>query len=150
MIYKGQTFVLEARGRHGLPPLGAYKWAPPATPVTSGVGKKEKGHCNQAPHITALTPLGTHLPCRCHCPMLWAVPRLLITVPYQDPTTRSSWCSTSCMGKARQGASCMVCRWRVQAISDSRGGCGPLPPGISEKNHLQPQPPQRAPQRRTL
>ena len=36
------TFVLEARGRHGLPPLGAYEWAPPVTPVTSGVPKKEK------------------------------------------------------------------------------------------------------------
>ena len=45
-IYRWQghtTAVLsEARGRRGLPPLGACEWAPPATPVTSGVGKKEK------------------------------------------------------------------------------------------------------------
>ena len=46
MIYgwQGQTaaVTLEARGRRGLPPLGACEWAPPVTPVTSGVGKKEK------------------------------------------------------------------------------------------------------------
>lgn len=34
--------VLEARGRYGLPPLGACEWAPPAVPVTSGVSKKKK------------------------------------------------------------------------------------------------------------
>ena len=28
--------------RHGLAPLGACEWAPPVTPVTSGVAKKEK------------------------------------------------------------------------------------------------------------
>ena len=46
MIYRwqGQTLVVvsEARRRHGLPPLRACEWAPPVTPVTSGVAKKEK------------------------------------------------------------------------------------------------------------
>ena len=34
--------VLEARGSHGLPPLGACEWALPTAPVTSGVGEKKK------------------------------------------------------------------------------------------------------------
>ena len=38
----------------------------------------------------------------------------------------------------------------VSVIPESRGGHGPLPLGIPEQNHLQPQPPQRAPQRRAL
>ena len=81
----------EAKGRHGLPPLGAYEWIPPLTPFTSGAGKKEKrGHCNQAPYTVTLTPLETQLPCSCYCQMLWGVPRHLVTVPSQDPTTRSS------------------------------------------------------------
>ena len=61
---------------------------------------------------------------------------LLITVPSQDPTTRSSWCSTSCVGKAGWGASRMVCRWWGQittVISDPRGGHGPLTLGIPKK-----------------
>ena len=36
---------------------------------------KRRGHCTQAPYTFALTPLGTHLPCSCHCQMLWAAPR---------------------------------------------------------------------------
>ena len=42
--WQGQTAVVvsEARGRHGLPPLGACEWAPPATPITSGAGKEKK------------------------------------------------------------------------------------------------------------
>ena len=53
------TVILGARGRHGLLPLGSCEEAPPAAPVTSGVGKKKRGHCNQAPRIVPLTPLGT-------------------------------------------------------------------------------------------
>ena len=95
--------ISEARGRHGLPPLGNCEWAPPAAQITSRVSKKKKkkkkrGHCNQAPYIVALIPLETHPPCSCHCQMLWAASRCLITVPSQDPTTRSGWCSTFCMG----------------------------------------------------
>ena len=41
MIYRwqGQTTLVisEARGRHGLTPLGFCAWAPPVAPVTSGV-----------------------------------------------------------------------------------------------------------------
>lgn len=42
--WQGQTVevISEARGRHGLTPLGACEWAPPVTPGTSGVGKKGK------------------------------------------------------------------------------------------------------------
>ena len=69
-IWQEQTLAVisEARGRRGLPPLGACVWAPPATPVTSVVGKKEnRWHCNQAPYAVALTPLGTHPHSTCHC-----------------------------------------------------------------------------------
>ena len=85
------------REKCGLPPLGACEWAPPAAPVTSGVGKI-RGHCNQATHVIALTPLGIQPPCSCHCQMLWAAPTCLITVHSQDPTIRISWYSTSCTG----------------------------------------------------
>ena len=42
--WQGETtvVVLDARERHGLPPLGADEWPPPAAPVTSGVSKKKK------------------------------------------------------------------------------------------------------------
>ena len=38
--WQGQTMAVasEARGRRGLPPLGACEWAPPEAPVTSGIG----------------------------------------------------------------------------------------------------------------
>ena len=68
--WQGQTAVIisEARGRCGLPPLGACEWAPPATQSPQGLAKKKKrGHCNQAPYAVALTPVGTHPPCSCHC-----------------------------------------------------------------------------------
>ena len=78
---------LEARGRHGLAPLGACEWAPPVAPITSGVskkkkkkkkkGKKKRGHCNQAPHVIALRSLGTHSAFSCHWKTLWAVPQTL-------------------------------------------------------------------------
>ena len=100
--------------------------------------RKKKGHCNQAPYTVALTPLRTHPPCNCHCQMLWVTPRHLVTVPSQDPITRSSWHSTSCMGLV-QDASCMVCRWwgkTVSVISDSRGGHGPPPLGVPEQKSL--------------
>ena len=111
MIYRwqGQTVavVSEARGRHGLPPWGTCEWAPPVTPNTTSVVEKEKknntGHCNYVPYTVAHTLLGTYLPCSCYCQMLWAVPRHLVNVPSQDPKTRSSLCSTSCMGKLGQG-----------------------------------------------
>ena len=32
------------------------------------------GHCNQAPPIVALTPLGVHMLCYSHCQRLWVLP----------------------------------------------------------------------------
>ena len=61
-------------------------------------GHHREGHCDGTPPVVALTPLGAHPPCCCHCQTLWAVPRCLITVPSQEPATRSSLCSTSCGG----------------------------------------------------
>ena len=111
--------------------------APPATPVNSGAATKEKrGYCKQAAYAVDLTLLGTHASYRCHCQMLWVTPRYLVTVPSQDPTTRSNWWSTSCMG---QGASCVVCRWQGQTttvILDSRGGHDPLPLETPEQKSL--------------
>ena len=42
--WQGQTAVVvsETRGRHGLPLLGCYEWAPPVPPLTSWVAKNEK------------------------------------------------------------------------------------------------------------
>ena len=57
--------VWEARGRHDLPPLGAYERAPPGAPVTSGLAKKKKKkrrNFNQAPkhHTLLLSILWEH------------------------------------------------------------------------------------------
>ena len=65
MIYKwqGQTMAIisEARGRHGLSPLGASEWDPPETLATSGFDNKEKKralqpspirHCSDSPGNT--------------------------------------------------------------------------------------------------
>ena len=46
--------VLEARGRHGLPPLGACEWALPTAPVTSGVGEKKQKEGTTTRHYTLL------------------------------------------------------------------------------------------------
>ena len=57
--WQGQTMVVisEAKGRHGSPPLGACEWAPPTTPVTSGVGKKGKKEGTATKHHTLLLSL---------------------------------------------------------------------------------------------
>ena len=63
----------------------------------------------------------------------------LINVTSQGPATRSSLCSTSCMGQVEWGASCMVYSWWGQTtgvISDSRGGSGLPPLGICEQAPL--------------
>ena len=65
--------ILDTRGGHGPPPLGVCEQVPPAAPVTSEMGTEE-GTANRAPFVVALTLLGTHLPCCCHCQMLWAMP----------------------------------------------------------------------------
>ena len=58
--WQGQTaaVVSEDRGRRGLPSLGTCEWAPPVTPVTSGVAKKEKKRALQPSTIC----------CSCHSP----------------------------------------------------------------------------------
>ncbi len=66
VIYRQQertmVVVLEARGRHGLPPLGACEWALPTAPVTSGVGKKKKKKEGTATrhHTLLLSPSWEH------------------------------------------------------------------------------------------
>lgn len=105
MIYRwqGQTAVVISEGGLTCHHWGACEWAPPVIPITSGVHKKEKrGHCNQALYTVALTLLGTYPPCSCHCQMLWVMPRHLVTVLSQDPTTRSNWYSTICVGSVEQ------------------------------------------------
>ena len=52
--------VLEARGRHDLPPLGVCEWAPLATLVTSGVGKKKKEGIATEHHPLMLSPPWKH------------------------------------------------------------------------------------------
>ena len=48
--------VLEAKGRHGLPSLGACEWAPPAASATSAVGKKKKEGTATKHHTLLLSP----------------------------------------------------------------------------------------------
>ena len=59
MIYRQQRQTVavfsEAEGRHGLPQMGACKWAPPAAPVTSGVGKKIKRALQPSTHMLLLS-----------------------------------------------------------------------------------------------
>ena len=47
----------------------------PRTGTTCGAdhlrGHHRGGHCDQTPPIVALTPLGTHIHCCCHCQRLW-------------------------------------------------------------------------------
>ena len=131
MIYRqqGQTtaVILETRGRHGLRPLEAWEQASPVAPVISQVGQK-RGHCNQAPPIVALTPLGIPLPCCCQCQMLQAA-------------TTNAW-SLSRPRTLQLGAACVMppvwakqnrelLAWSV--ISDPRAGCGPPPLGVCEQ-----------------
>ena len=121
----------------------ACEWAAPATPVTSGVGKKEKKR--------ALQPSTTH--CCSHFPGKTPtlklplpnalggaqVPRHLVTIPLKDLTTRRSWGSTFYTGQMGQGVYCVVCRQRghtATVIPDSRGGHGPPPLGIPEQKSL--------------
>ena len=77
---------------------GACEWAPAVTPVTSRVGKKEKkralqpstiGYCSHSPGNTSILQLPL--------PKGLGGTQTLVTVPSQDPTTRSNWCSTICM-----------------------------------------------------
>ena len=49
--------VSEARGMSGLPPLGACEWAPPAIPITLGVGKKRKKEGTATKHQRLLLSL---------------------------------------------------------------------------------------------
>ena len=117
--------------------------------------RRRRRHCNQAPYAVALTSLGTHPPCSCQCQTLWAAPRHLVTVHSQDPTTRSIWCSPPTPTPA-------WAQWnRVRVLLAWCAGGGGKSPQLSltpevgmahghrgylNKNHLQPQPPQRAPQ----
>ena len=84
--WQGQTTAVfsQARGRRGLPPLGACEWAPPAAPVTSGVGKI-RGHCNQATHVIALTPPGNTTTLQLPLPNALGSPHLLDHCPFPRP-----------------------------------------------------------------
>ena len=61
-------------------------------------GHHRGGHCDPTPPVGALTPLGTHPPCCCHCQKFRAVPTCLISVTSQDPATRSTLYNTSYVG----------------------------------------------------
>ena len=148
MIYRwqGQTAVVvsearevsEARGRTGLPPLSACEWAPPATPVTSRVGKKEKKralqpsiicYCSHSPGNTPTLQLPLPKPLvggqtLGHCPKILQL-GATGTVPL---------CGLS-------GTKCFLCGLQGQGqktavIHDFRGGCGPLPLEVPEQNSL--------------
>ena len=97
-------------------------------------GHHRGGHCDRTPPVSALTPLGTHPPCCCHCQIFLAVPTCLISVPSQDPETRNSLCSTSMwaeMGCFKHGL--QVARANHRSYHNSRDSHGPLPSGVPEQ-----------------
>lgn len=130
--------------------MACHHWGPvsglhqqPQSP--QGLPKRKRGYCNQAPYAVALTPLGTHPSCSCHCQMLWVTPRHLVTVPSQDPTTRATGVAPPAWAKGDR----VLLAWSA----GSRG----KPPQLSlipevgmahchwrylNKNHLQPHSPQ--------
>ena len=98
--WQGRTtaIISDTRGGHGPPTLGVCEQAPPAAPVTSEFGKKwalqpsTTGCCSHSSGNTSalLLPLPNVLGTTYTC---------LITVTSQDPATRSSLHSISCMAK---------------------------------------------------
>ena len=89
--------VLEVGGRRGLPLKGACGWAPPVAPDISGGEKKKRGHYNQAPHIFFSHAPGNTTTLQLSLPKVLGGTQMLDHCPSQDPTTRNSWCNTSCM-----------------------------------------------------
>ena len=61
-------------------------------------GHHRQRHYDGTPPDIALTPLGAHLACSCHCQRFWAH---LITTPSHEPETKSTLCSTSFGGLSR-------------------------------------------------
>ena len=69
------------------------------TSVTPGVAKKEKKGIATKHHMLLLSLPWEHThPAAATAKRSGGPPEHLVTVPSQDPTTRSNWCSTSCMG----------------------------------------------------
>ena len=100
MVYRcpGQstTIISDFRGGCGLPPLGVPEQAPLVAPVTSRA--PEEGIVTEY-HWLLLSQPWEHIdPAAATAKHSGAVPTCLITVPSQDPATRSSPCSTSCGG----------------------------------------------------
>ena len=102
------------------------------------------GHCDQTPPVGALTPLGTHPPCCCHCQIFLAVPTCLISVPSQDPETRNSLCSTSMWAEMGCFINCLKVAGANHQLSltlEIVMSCSQQ--GSLNRHHLQFQSPQR-------
>ena len=100
--------------------------------------QKKKVYCNQEPHVIALGPLRILLPCSCHCQILWAVPRCLITS--LSKTLRVGAAGVAPPAWAKQDR--VLLAWsaggrdKPPQLSDSRGGHGPSPLWIPEQEPL--------------
>ena len=86
VLYRQQgrtvAVTLEARGRHGLLPLGACECAPPvAPPVTSGVSKKKKVTATKHHMLLLSLPCALQLP----LPNILRSTQLLNHCPFPKP-----------------------------------------------------------------
>ena len=148
--------VSETREWHGMTPLRACEWAPSVTSVTSGLGKKRK---KKEGTTTKHHPLLLTLPWEHICP---AAATAKHSGKHPD-TWSMSFPKPLQLGAAGEALS--VCaKWDRLLLLWSEGGGRKLlqlslAPEVGmghchwrylNQNHLQPQPPPRAPQRRTL
>ena len=86
---RGTTKIIShSRGGRGPPPLGIPEQEPLAAPTTSE-GTTEEDIMTEH-HWLLLSLSWEHTSPVAACQKLWAVPRCLITVSSQEPTTRSS------------------------------------------------------------
>ena len=146
--------ISEARGRGGLPPLGAYEWAPPVTPITSGVAKKEK---KRALEISTIC-------CCSHSPGNMPILQLPLRNIWGDPQTQSLSLTKTLQLGATGTAPPSWAKWDRVLLVWSEGSRG-KPPQLSlipevgmahchwrylKKNHLQPHSPKGHHTRRAM
>ena len=120
----------------------------------SGLAKKNKrGYCNQVPHAISLTPLRTHRPaaatlkCSGQHPDTWS---LSLPKTLQLGATGAAFPSRAKWDNVLLAWSAIGRPKLPQPSLTPEVGMAHCCQGYLSKNHLQAQPPERAPQRRTL
>lgn len=135
-------------------PLGKCQWAPPVTPITSGVGKKRKKEGNANKHHMLLLslpwdhtcPAATTAKCSEWHPVTWSLslPKTLqLGAAGAALPSWAQWDRVFLCGLQVVGANLQLSL--IPEVSVAHHHWGNI-----NKNQLKPQPPQRAPQRMTL